>query len=179
MNAQMTAKMVIASLKRLMLVRHFCRNRNRMAEINVPAWPMPIQNTKGVMRNPPPTGKFAPHPPAPVENRYGAPSPPPQSRADVIRNAGHHQSGWPFSVISPICSESFSKLVGPHTRGMRGNGSANRVCSGSFAPAISYPSCAFALMSVPVGYIRIHHRDTEGPEKNQEQKLDGITGFTR
>jgi hypothetical protein len=31
MSAQMTAKMVIASAKRLMAVRHFCRKRKRIA----------------------------------------------------------------------------------------------------------------------------------------------------
>ncbi len=37
MPAHMTAKIVMASAKRLIPVRHFCRNRNRMAEISVPA----------------------------------------------------------------------------------------------------------------------------------------------
>jgi hypothetical protein len=36
-SAQITAKMVIASEKRLIDVRHFCLNRNRTAEISVPA----------------------------------------------------------------------------------------------------------------------------------------------
>ena len=45
----MTAKMVIASAKRLMLVRHFCRKRKRTALMSVPAWPMPIHQTKLVM----------------------------------------------------------------------------------------------------------------------------------
>ena len=45
----MTAKIVIASAKRLMAVRHFCRNRKRMALMSVPAWPMPIHQTKFVM----------------------------------------------------------------------------------------------------------------------------------
>ena len=62
MPAQATAKMVIASAARLMLVRHFCRKRNRMAEISVPAWPMPIQNTKLVMSKAQNTGLVvAPH----------------------------------------------------------------------------------------------------------------------
>ena len=47
--AQMTAKMVIASAARFTAVRHCCLNKQRMAEISVPAWPMPIQNTKFVM----------------------------------------------------------------------------------------------------------------------------------
>ena len=54
--AQATANSVIASAKRLIDVRHFCRNSNRIAEINVPAWPMPIHQTKLAMANPQPTG---------------------------------------------------------------------------------------------------------------------------
>ena len=53
--AHMTAKIVIASAERLIDVRHFCRNSSRIAEISVPAWPMPIQNTKLVMSNAQPT----------------------------------------------------------------------------------------------------------------------------
>ena len=62
MPAQMTAKIVIASAERLIDVRHFCRNRNRIAEISVPAWPMPIQNTKFVMsQRPADRAVVAPH----------------------------------------------------------------------------------------------------------------------
>ena len=52
----MTAKIVIASAKRLIAVRHFWRNRNRIAVISVPAWPIPIQKTKLVMSQAQPTG---------------------------------------------------------------------------------------------------------------------------
>jgi hypothetical protein len=50
--AQITAKIVIASAKRLIEVRHFCRSRKRIAEISVPAWPMPTQNTKLTIAQP-------------------------------------------------------------------------------------------------------------------------------
>ena len=56
MPAHMTAKSVIASAERLIDVRHFWRVRKRIAEISVPAWPMPIQNTKLVMSHAQPTG---------------------------------------------------------------------------------------------------------------------------
>src|ERR1051325_10132491 len=58
--AHMTAKIVIASAERLIDVRHFCRNNIKMAEISVPAWPMPIQNTKLVMSKAQPTVRFSP-----------------------------------------------------------------------------------------------------------------------
>src|SRR5215471_18925322 len=148
MNAQSTAKSVIASLNRLMLVRHFCRNRNRIAEISVPACPMPIQKTKFVMSNAHATGMFEPHTPTPVEIRYVAASTPPIKSDEVMRNAGHHQYGCGFSVISLISAESDSNDPGPHTSGMRGSGSAKRRKVGSFAPAISCVSWAFSLIFI-------------------------------
>jgi hypothetical protein len=64
--AQMTAKMVIASAARLIDVRHFWRSRKRIAEISVPAWPIPIQKTKFVMSHAHATGIIKPHTPTPV-----------------------------------------------------------------------------------------------------------------
>src|SRR3954470_18103278 len=68
--AHMTANRVIASADRLMLVRHFCRNRNRIAEISVPAWPMPTQKTKLVMSKAQPTVRLRPQTPMPVRISY-------------------------------------------------------------------------------------------------------------
>ena len=65
----MTAKIVIASAERLIDVRHFCRNSSRIAEISVPAWPMPIQKTKLVMSNAQPTELLSPQMPIPLANR--------------------------------------------------------------------------------------------------------------
>ena len=70
MPAHATAKIVIASANRLMLVRHFCRNRNRMAEISVPACPIPIQKTKFTMGQAQKTGALFPQTPTPVTIRY-------------------------------------------------------------------------------------------------------------
>src|SRR5215470_12191865 len=68
--AQITAKSVIASAERLMEVRHFCRSKNKIAEMSVPACPIPIQNTKLVIPHAQPTGMLFPHVPTPVEIRY-------------------------------------------------------------------------------------------------------------
>jgi hypothetical protein len=65
----MTAKIVIASAKRLMLVRHFWRKRKRMALMSVPAWPMPTQKTKLTMSNAQATGVLLPQTPTPVVTR--------------------------------------------------------------------------------------------------------------
>src|SRR5919108_2303883 len=66
-NAHMTAKMVIASAARLIEVRHFCRKRKRIAEMSVPACPIPIQNTKFVMSHDQPTGTLSPQIPIPSQ----------------------------------------------------------------------------------------------------------------
>ena len=63
--AQATAKRVIASAARLIPVRHCWRKRKRTAEISVPAWPMPIQKTKLMMKEPHPTGLLIPRIPMP------------------------------------------------------------------------------------------------------------------
>ena len=64
--AHMTAKMVIASEKRLMLVRHFWWSSRRMAEISVPAWPMPIHHTKLMIAKPQAVGTLMPQIPTPM-----------------------------------------------------------------------------------------------------------------
>src|SRR5437764_12436294 len=69
MPAQATANNVMASAKRLIEFRHDCRSKRRMAEISVPAWPIPIHQTKLTIANPHPTGMFTPQIPTPRTNR--------------------------------------------------------------------------------------------------------------
>src|SRR5262249_4002398 len=68
--AQATAKSVIASAKRLIEVLHCCLSKNRIAEISVPACPIPIHQTKLMMSNAQPTGMLLPQIPIPVSTRY-------------------------------------------------------------------------------------------------------------
>src|SRR6266851_2544643 len=63
--AHATANNVIASANRLIDVRHVCLSSSRIAEISVPAWPMPIHQTKFVMSNAQPTGTLLPQMPMP------------------------------------------------------------------------------------------------------------------
>ena len=60
----------MASAKRLMEVRHCWFKRKRMAEISVPAWPMPIHQTKLTMANPQPTGMLMPQIPTPLATSH-------------------------------------------------------------------------------------------------------------
>ena len=52
MPAQATAKIVMASAKRLIEFRQFCRSSSRIAEISVPACPIPIHHTKLMIAKP-------------------------------------------------------------------------------------------------------------------------------
>ena len=70
----MTAKMVIASAARLIEVRHFWK-RKRIAEISVPACPMPTQNTKFVMSHAQPTGTLSPQMPIPSQKSHETATP--------------------------------------------------------------------------------------------------------
>src|ERR1700691_1889859 len=58
-----------ASAKRLMELRQDCRKSKRMAEINVPACPIPIHHTKLMIAKPQPMGMVTPQMPTPFTNR--------------------------------------------------------------------------------------------------------------
>jgi hypothetical protein len=62
----MMAITVIASADREMAVRHLDRTNSKMAEMSVPEWAIPIQNTKLPMYTPQQTGKEMPATPIPV-----------------------------------------------------------------------------------------------------------------
>src|ERR1700723_333569 len=66
MPAQATANSVMASAKRLIEVRHCWCNNNKMAEISVPAWPIPIHQTKLTIAKPQPIGRLIPQIPTPL-----------------------------------------------------------------------------------------------------------------
>src|ERR1017187_3141502 len=68
--AQTTAKIVMASAKRLMELRQPCLNNSRIAEISVPAWPMPIHQTKLMMAKPQATGWVMAQMPVPLRNSH-------------------------------------------------------------------------------------------------------------
>ena len=66
MPAQATANSVIASENRLIDVRQSCFSSSRMAEISVPAWPIPIHQTKLTIAKPQATGMMMPQMPTPL-----------------------------------------------------------------------------------------------------------------
>ena len=69
MPAQATANSVMASAKRLIELRHCWLSSSRMAEISVPAWPIPIHQTKLVMSQAHIVGPRRPQIPRPLVNK--------------------------------------------------------------------------------------------------------------
>ena len=80
--AQATANSVIASANRLIDVRQSCLKSSRIAEISVPAWPMPIHQTKLMMSNAQPTGTLLPQMPMPLREQVARARPSGTIRSD-------------------------------------------------------------------------------------------------
>src|SRR5215210_3831567 len=95
MPAEATANSVIASANRLIDVRHVCFNSSRIAEISVPAWPMPIHHTKLVMSNAQPIGTLLPQMPMPVTTRLASDA----NSSSVSRKARPNPSHQPSDVL--------------------------------------------------------------------------------
>ena len=70
MPAHATAKIVIASAKRLIELRQGWRRSSRIAEMSVPACPMPIHQTKLTISKPQPTGWLTPQMPMPRKSSH-------------------------------------------------------------------------------------------------------------
>src|SRR5262245_40478830 len=119
MPAHITAKIVMASAARLTPVRQRWRNRNRIAEISVPAWPIPIHQTKLTISHPHITGCILPQTPTPVEICQLSMKPNMQRAPKLILNEIHHQSGALPSQIEETRSEIHAKPCPLATRGMR------------------------------------------------------------
>src|SRR5512142_3356665 len=90
--AHITANNVMASAERFTEVRHFWRNRNRIAEISVPAWPIPTQKTKFVISKAHPTVVLSPQVPTPVAIWYAIAATPSSSSANATANPAHHNA---------------------------------------------------------------------------------------
>src|SRR6266576_2750101 len=130
----MTAKSVIASAERLIDVRHFCRSKYKMAEMSVPACPIPIQKTKFVMSQAHPTGMLFPQVPTPVEIWYPRQNRPNVATLPVIVKATHHQRGAGCSTTPEIRSVSQLKLRLCKTSGTRPSGRPTEVAASPFTP---------------------------------------------
>ena len=91
--AQATANSVIASAKRLIDVRHFWCSSRRIAEISVPAWPIPIHQTKLTIAKPQATGTLIPQMPTPTTSSQVTAKFSSITSANAIANPTHHARG--------------------------------------------------------------------------------------
>jgi hypothetical protein len=64
-----------------------------MAEISVPAWPIPIHQTKLTMAKPQPTGMLIPHVPTPIASVHAMPSCRSCRRPNATRKPANQDSG--------------------------------------------------------------------------------------
>src|SRR5690349_8147472 len=91
-----------------------------MAEIRVPAWPIPIHQTKFVIANPHATGTFTPQMPTPFQRRYDTATrnSPKSIRAAAIE--AYHKSGVGRVRIRPVIWSvtDANVCLGPRTGGL-------------------------------------------------------------
>ena len=100
----------MASANRLMELRHFWFSSNRIAEIKVPAWPIPIHHTKLVMAKPHITGVRKPQIPGPSTNsraveiakipNSASPKPKPRNQKGGVRLVCTTLAIWSVMVLN-------------------------------------------------------------------------------
>src|SRR5580765_1543039 len=152
MPAQATAKRVMASAKRLIEVRHCWFNRNKIAEISVPAWPIPIHQTKLTIAKPQPIGTLIPQIPTPlVINQAIDPSSTIINENAMLKRASHPIDVGRVNTIDEILLVTDSYVCpGARTRGNRGSSGALISRFPALMHAPSHPSnpdagCALRL----------------------------------
>src|SRR5688572_27913290 len=146
----MTAKIVIASAARLIEVRHFCRSRNKIAEISVPAWPIPIQNTKLVISHAQATGIINPHTPTPVEIRYVTHTAPISMMKKLGMKASHHQRG-----VLPSATPAMWSEIQPIDRRLSTSGSRTNSAGGGATCGTAVAVAEGLAISAPL--LSLHH----------------------
>src|ERR1039457_1766759 len=109
MPAQATAKMVMASAKRLMELRHCWLSSSRMAEISVPAWPIPTHQTKLVISQAHMVGPRRPHTPSPLVNSSPTAS---RDRKSTRLNSSHLVISYAVFCLKKKFNKALGEQVG-------------------------------------------------------------------
>ena len=120
------AKSVIPSAKRLIDVRQETSSRSRIAEMNVPACPIPIHHTKLMIAKAQATGMLLPHRPMPVMAVYvsaakRAHAPSPVAASAYLRRGQGLQSGASSSSVSSRSLPRLSSTASPPVGSSRGS----------------------------------------------------------
>ena len=129
--------MVIASAERLIEVRQVWRKRKRIAEMSVPACPMPTQNTKFVMSHAQPTGWLRPQMPIPSQKSQETATP----RRLRSAREGMKKSHQPIGVARSTGSATASV--------MEWKSGARRISVGRPATGLSSSSASVWAKPVP------------------------------
>src|SRR5258706_13733901 len=108
--AHMTAKIVMPSANRLIDVRQPCLSSSRIAEISVPAWPMPIHQTKLMIAKPQPIGMLTPQIPVPLMSSQVTPIPSMPMIMKPIDTTMNHVSG----VLLPSTTLPILSVIDPN-----------------------------------------------------------------
>ncbi len=88
-----------------------------MAEMSVPAWPIPIHQTKFTIAKPHATGIVTPHVPVPSAKRYVTDIPKMHRKKQPTPKASHHAGGCGRSMTTdPTASEMEKRLDGLRRR---------------------------------------------------------------
>jgi hypothetical protein len=90
--AQIIAKIVMVSASLLMPLLHLCLNSSKMAEIKVPAWPIPIHQTKFMIAKPHPTDLLTPHSPMPNHSVLTVKNAPATSKTTETQKPQYHNA---------------------------------------------------------------------------------------
>src|SRR5436190_9909506 len=170
MPAHITAKIVIASAARFTPVRHRCRSKNKIAEISVPACPIPIHHTKFTMSHAHITGCRFPHTPTPVDIWYVSMNSRTPIQVALGMNNTHHQIGALSSHNEAIRFEIHPKLRLFATNGMRSS-SVGVWCrfAGGVRPAISaLLSPLHARPRRPLGLLQVRRHAPGFPAPSKD-----------
>src|SRR6202047_1053244 len=148
--AQTTAKIVIASANRLIEFRQVCLNSSRIAEISVPAWPIPIHHTKLMMAKPQAPGIVTPQMPTPFRNSQVHPiSSPDATPAATIRPKNQPSGVFDVNTRPAIfCVTDLKLCPGAMTAYSPVRGSIIGSLMGTFVAI--YASSGFGLMTPAV-----------------------------
>ncbi len=117
--AHITAKIVIASAERLTLVRQCCRNKSNIAEMKVPACPIPTHQTKLVMLHPQPIVLFTFQRPIPFHTVSTIAIRPISAAVPAMVNPKNHSLFGLATIGLKTSSVIFVKLLLPLINGSR------------------------------------------------------------
>src|ERR1700724_1803441 len=132
---------------RLIEVRQFWRSSSKIAEIRVPAWPMPIHQTKLMIAKPQPLGMLTPQMPTPFQNSQVTAVRNIPSTISDTPNAAYHQRGvrpWTIAV-------TFAVIVPGVCRGSSTTSSASGIGGGASPPALRRARSRVAMLGRPLG----------------------------